>query len=194
MTFAAPPCFKNLFFAACGFFWLSSACASCKLDRLPLTPAMINDFLQKPEIILSDVASSKRGDRALSISIIQYTAAGPAVIQAIKSILPGATPRQRAAIGEGLYTAVALCRAIDPVAAAEIEKAVKSIDDKDVTKAYRPAERRTIGNSKPNIYNGVTPAKPLGHLPELFGKPSAYDPGSLKLKDPFRPMTVGGDP
>jgi hypothetical protein len=155
---------------------------------------MINDFLENPETILSDVVSSKRGDRALSFSITQYAAAGPAVIQAIRSILPGATHRQRDAIGEGLYTAAALCRAIDPLAAAEIEKAVKSIDDKDVTLAYGLAESRILSKSKPKTYNGVSPAKSLGHLPELFGKPSAYDPGSLKLNDPFRPMTFGGDP
>jgi hypothetical protein len=164
--------------------------SSGKLDGLPLTPAMINDFLQKPEIILSDDADGKRGARVLSFSVSQYAAAGPAAIQAIKSILPSATLQQRRAIGEGLYRAVAFCRAIDPVTSTRIGVAVKSIGDKDVMLAYRLAENLSspdTGNSNPNIFSGFASAKPLTHPPGLIGKPSPNDPGSLKLRDPFGP-------
>jgi hypothetical protein len=145
-----PVACQKILYAACGFVWFSNAYASCKLDGLPLTPAMINDFLQKPEIILSDDADGKRGARVLSFSVSQYAAAGPAAIQAIKSILPSATLQQRRAIGEGLYRAVAFCRAIDPVTSTRIEVAVKSIGDKDVMLAYRLAENLSspdTGNS-----------------------------------------------
>jgi hypothetical protein len=180
-------CRKTLY-AACGLVWFSNAYASCKVDGLPLTPAMINDFLQKPEIILGDDAGSKRGARKLSFSISQYAATGSAAIQAIKSILPSATLQQRAAIGEGLYKAVAFCRAIDPLTATRIEIAVNSIGDKEVTLAYRRAANLSgpaTGNSKPKSFSGLASAKPLAPPPGLIGTPSPNDPGSLKLSDPF---------
>jgi hypothetical protein len=183
-----PVACRKILCAACGLVWFSNAYASCKLYGLPLTPAMINNFLQKPEIILSDDASSERGARELSFSIGQYAAAGPAVIQAIKSILPSATLQQRAAIGGGLYTAVAFCRAIDPETATRIEIAVKSIGDNDVTLAYQRAESLSgpaTGNSKPKVLGGFPSAKLLAHPPGLIGNPSPDDHGSLKLSDPF---------
>jgi hypothetical protein len=38
------------FFAAYGLVGLSNAYGACNAPGLPLTPAMINEFLQKPEI------------------------------------------------------------------------------------------------------------------------------------------------
>jgi hypothetical protein len=133
------------FFAAYGLVGLSNAYGACNARGHPLTPAMINDFLEKPEIILSDDTGGKREVHELSVSISRYAVAGPAVIQAIKSILSNATIEQRVAIGEGLYSAFAYCRAIDPVIAARIDSAVKSINDKDVTLAYRLAVSLPIG-------------------------------------------------
>jgi hypothetical protein len=187
MTFAVV-CFKISRYAACGLVGISNAYAACKLDGPMLTPAMINDFLQKPEIILSDDASSKHGARELSVAISQYAAAGPAVIQAIKSILPSATLEQRAAIGEGLYAAVTFCRAIDPVIATRIESAIKSISDEDVMLAYRLAARLSApstGNSQPKIVSGFASPKTSARAPGLIGEPSPTNPGSLKLSDPF---------
>jgi hypothetical protein len=177
-------------FVACGLAWLSNAYASCKLDGVLLTPAMIDDFLQKPQIILSDDASTKRGAHELSVSVSRYAAAGPAAIQAIKSILPSATLQQRAAIGEGLYMVVAYCRAIDPLTAARIESAVKSLGNGDVTLAYQLAaglSGRPSGSPKPKIVSKPTSAQVSGHRPGLIGEPSPADPGSLKLSDPFGP-------
>jgi hypothetical protein len=181
-------CFKISLYAACGLVGISNAHAACKPDGLPLTRAMIDDFLQKPEIILSDDAGSKRGARELSVAISQYAAAGTAVIQAIKSILPSATLQQRAAIGEGFYAAAAFCRAIDPAIATRIESAIKPIGDKDVMLAYRRATNLSApstGNSQPKIVSEFASAKTSARAPGLIGDPSPTNPGSLKLSDPF---------
>jgi hypothetical protein len=173
------------FFAAFGLIGLSNAFGACNPRGLPLTPAMINDFLQKPEIILSDDARGRRALHDLSVSISQYAAAGPAAIQAIKSVLPNATIQQRLAIGEGLYRAIGYCRAIDPVTAARIESAVKSISDEDVTLAYRLGVSSSNKSPQPKLLNGFASTRRPIRLPGLIAEPSPDNPGSLKLSEPF---------
>lgn len=182
--------FRIPFYVAFGLVGFSNAYAACKLDSPALTPAMIADFLQKPEIILNHDAGSKRGAHELSVFISQYATAGPAVTQAIKSIIPSATLRQRAAIGKGLYTAVAFCRATDPAIATRIESAVKLIRDKDVMLGYLLAASLSdpsAGNPHPQVFTGFTSAKPSARASGLIGEPSPTNPGSLKLSDPFGP-------
>ena len=129
----------KILYAACGLVAFSNAYAACKPDG-PVTPEMVADFLDKPEIVLGNDASSKRAANALSLSISQYAAADQATIRALKSILPSATLQQRVAIGQGLYTAVLFCRPIDPAIATWIERGVRLIGDEDVILAYRSAE------------------------------------------------------
>lgn len=186
-------CFRMFLYAAFGLVGISNAVAECKPDGPPLTQAMINDFLQKPEIILSDDANSKREANALRVSISQYAAASPAVIQALKSILPNATLQQRAAVGEGLYAAVIYCRASDSVIANRIESAVKSIGDKDVTHAYRLAASLSglsTDISKPQTLMGLASAKHSARTPASIGVPTPTNRRSLdlKLSDPFRSL------
>lgn len=135
----APVYFRISVYTICGLVGLSCAYAACSPQGLLLTSTTINNFLRHPEIIVSYDASSSRGARELSVAVTRYAAGGPAVIQAIKSILPSATLQQRMAIGEGLSAAVALCRAIDPTFATQIESAIISIGDNDVVKAARHA-------------------------------------------------------
>ena len=128
MIFAPVYCRISVY-TICGLVGLSSAYAACSPQGLLLTSTTI----------VSYDASSSRGARELSVAVTRYAAGGPAVIQAIKSILPSATLQQRMAIGEGLSAAVALCRAIDPTFATQIESAIISIGDNDVVKAARHA-------------------------------------------------------
>jgi hypothetical protein len=208
----------KILYAACGLVAFSNAYAACKPDG-PVTPEMVADFLDKPEIVLGNDASSKRAANALSLSISQYAAADQATIRALKSILPSATLQQRVAIGQGLYTAVLFCRPIDPAIATWIETGVRLIGDEDVILAYRSAENLSdppINIAKPNGFKpvmppagalktllgfkpvkppagalktllGFKPVKPPAGAPELIGKPTPENPGSLDLKlgDPF---------
>lgn len=186
---ALPKGCRNILYAAGGLFWASNACAGCILDAT-LTPAMIDRFLQKPEIILSYNASTQRGTRALKANVTGFVAAAPAAVQAIKSILPGATHQQRTAIGEGLYAAVAHCRTVDPAIAARIETAVKSIGNDDVSLGYQLAANPSggpEGGSNPKLGSGFGHAGPSGGPAGLIGAPTAADPGTLKLADPFGP-------
>jgi hypothetical protein len=178
----------KIFYAASSVFWVSNAWGACRLEGFPVTPAMINDFLQTPEIILSGDAKGQRGVQELRGSVTKYTVAVPAAIQAIKSILPNTTHQQRAAIGEGLYAAVAYCRAIDPATATRIETAIKFLGNDDVRFAYQVAAGLSgppIGVSKPKIVSGFASPKPSGRTTGLIGEPSPANPGSLKLSDPF---------
>ena len=180
MTFAV--CFKILLYAACSLVGISIAFAACKPEGGRVPPAMVNDFLRKPEIILSEDATSKRGARELRASISHYAVASPASIEAIRSILQSTTPQQRAAIGEGLYEAVDLCRATDPATASRIEAAIKSISDRDVMQAYRLAENlsaHSIGNPQPKIISGFTSAKRSAHVQGLIEEPSPTSPGKF---------------
>jgi hypothetical protein len=151
---------------------------------------MITNFLQKPEIILANNASSKDAARALSVSTSQYAAAAQTTVQALKSVLPSATNQQRVAIGEGLYTAVFFCRPIDPEIATRIESGVKMIGDKNVILAYRLIEslsEPSTLSSPPKAMLGFASAEPLAHSAGLIGAPTTTDPGNLdlKLSDPF---------
>lgn len=187
----ADVCFRASLYTVCGFIACSNACAACKPEALQLTPAMIDEFLRKPEILLQRYASSKRGTQDLSVSISQYAAEVPTGAQAIKSILPGATLQQREAIGKGLYRAVAFCEAVDPAIAIRIKNVVKSIGDNVVTHAYLFAESLSdppIDNSPPQSLTKRTSAQPPVRERGLIGEPSLTDPGSLKLADPFRPI------
>jgi hypothetical protein len=141
-------------------------------------------------LVLGNDAGSKRAANALSVSISQYAAADQATIQALKSILPSATLRQRAAIGQGLYTTVLFCRPIDPAIATRIESGVRLIGNKDAIRAYRIAENlsdRPTDISKPKTLAGITLGKPWASAPALLGEPTPTNPGSLdlKLSDPF---------
>jgi hypothetical protein len=180
----------KILYAACGLVTFSNAYAACKPEGPPLTPEMVDNFLDKPEFVLGNDASSKRAAYALSVSISQYAAANQATIGALKSILPSATLQQRVAIGQGLYTAVFFCRPIDPAIASRIESGVRLIGDEDVILAYRIAENLSdpLSNiSKPKTLSGFKPVKPPASAPALIGKPTPTNPGSLDLKlgDPF---------
>ncbi len=180
---------RNILYAAGGLFWASNACAACRLDTT-LTAAMINDFLQKPELFLSGDASSQRGAKELKANVTKFAAAAPAIVRAIKTILPSATHQQRTVIGEGLYAAVAYCRTVDPATATRIEAAVKFIGNGEVTLAYQLAANspvRPAGDSNPKLGSGFGLAEPSGRPPGLIGAPTPADPGSLKLADPFGP-------
>lgn len=171
-------------------FFASVVYAACKPKGPPLTPEMVNNFLGKPEMVLGNDAGSKRAANALSVSISQYAAADQATIQALKSILPSATLRQRVAIGQGLYTTVLFCRPIDPAIATRIESGVRLIGNKDAIRAYRIAENlsdRPTDISKPKTLAGITLGKPWASAPALLGEPTPTNPGSLdlKLSDPF---------
>jgi len=178
---------RKFLYAAGGLIAFSNAYAACKPPGPALTPEMVANFLDKPEIVLGNDASSKRAANALSASISQYAAADQATIGALKSILPSATPQQRVAIGQGLYKAAFVCRPIDPAIATRIESGVRSIGDKDVILAYR-----IVGNlsdppsdiSKPKTLSGFKSVKPSASAPGPMGDPT---PGSLdlKLRDPF---------
>jgi hypothetical protein len=186
MQFPAACC--KIFYAAFGLGAFSNAYAACKLDGLPLTPEMVGNFLDKPEIVLGNDASTKRAASALSVSISQYAAADQATIRALKSILPNATLQQRVAIGQGLYRAVFFCRSIDPAIATRIESGVRLIGDKDVILAYRIAGNLShppSDISKPKTLSGFKSAKPSASAPALI--PTPANPGSLdlKLSDPF---------
>ena len=201
MQFPVASC--KILYAACGLVAFSNAYAACKPEGPPLGPEMVDNFLDKPEIVLDNDASSKRAAYALSASISQYAAADQATIRALKSILPSATLQQRVAIGQGLYTAVLFCRPIDPAIATWIETGVRLIGDEDVILAYRSAENLSdppINIAKPNGFKpvmppagalktllGFKPVKPPAGAPELIGKPTPENPGSLDLKlgDPF---------
>jgi hypothetical protein len=177
----------KILYAACGLVAFSNAYAACKPEGPPLTPEMVGNFLDKPEILLGNDAGSKRAAYALSVSISQYAAADQATIRALKSILPSATLQQRVAIGEGLYTAVFFCRPIDPTIATRIESGVRLIGDKDVILAYRIAGNLSdppSDISKPKTLSGFKSVKPSASAPALIGNPT---PGSLdlKLRDPF---------
>jgi hypothetical protein len=188
MTSAAA--YRKILYTGCGLLWLSNAFATCKLDGLQITPAMINEFLEKPELLLTDDANSIRGAHDLSGSVAKYAAAAPAAIQALKAIIPRATLRQRAAIGAGLSMAVAACHAMDPLAAARLETAISSLDNGDVMAAYLRAQSLSgppAGNSKPKVRSGFAPAKPPATTPGLIGEPARASPESLKLSDPFAP-------
>src|SRR4029077_9817429 len=137
MQFPAACC--KILYAACGLVAFSNAYAACKPEGPPLTPEMVGNFLDKPEIVLGNDASSKRAAYALGVSISQYAAADQATIRALKSILPSATLQQRVAIGKGLNMAVFFCRPIDPAIATRIESGVRLIGDEDVILAYRIA-------------------------------------------------------
>jgi hypothetical protein len=183
-------CCRVFLYAACGLGGFTNARAACKPDGPPLTPAMIKDFLQKPEIVLDNDASSKRAARALSVSVSQYAAANQATVQALKSVLPGTVFQQRVAIGEGLYTAVIFCRPIDPAVATRIESGVKLIGDKDVILAYRIIERlseSSTTNSEPETLTAFASAKPSTRAAGLIGEPTPKTAGNLdlKLSDPF---------
>jgi hypothetical protein len=173
-------CFRISLYAACGLVGLSNAYAACKLNAHPLTPAMKNDLLQKPEIILNEDTSGMRGNRELSVSISQFAAADPAVTQAIiKSIVMTATPQQRMAIGKGLYIAVTFCRGIDAAISSRIESVVKSIGDKDVTLAYLLAANLSdpsTRNSHSQILTGVASTKPSTRAQGMIGEPSPTNP------------------
>jgi len=188
VTFAAV-C-RRILCAGVGLLWLSNASAACKLDDLQVTPAMISAFLQKPELILGDDAHSTRGTHELSLSVSRYAAAAPASIQALKSIISRSTLRQRTAIGEGLYRAVAFCRASDPLTASRIEIAVNSLENGDITAAYLRAARlpgSPPGTSNSKMVNRFAPANAPARPPGLIEDPSYASPGSLKLSDPFGP-------
>ena len=93
--------------------------------------------------------------------------------------------------------------AIDPANATWIETGVRLIGDEDVILAYRSAENLSdppINIAKPNGFKpvkppagalktllGFKPVKPPAGAPELIGKPTPENPGSLDLKlgDPF---------
>jgi hypothetical protein len=185
-----PVACRKILYTACGLIAFSNAYAACKPDGRRLTPEMVADFLDKPEMVLGNDASSKRAANALSVSISQYAAADQATIRALKSILPSATLQQRVAIGQGLYAAVLFCRPIDPAIATWIESGVRLIGDEDVIRAYRTAENLSDppGNiAKPDPLLGFKPVKPPATAPSLIGKPTAENPGSLDLKlgDPF---------
>ncbi|MGH7888548.1 MAG: hypothetical protein ACREPG_11820 [Candidatus Binatia bacterium] len=185
-----PVAFRKILYAACGLIAFSNAYAACKPDGPRLTQEMVANFLDKPEIILGNDASSKRAANAFSASITQYAAADQATIRALKSILPSATLQQRVAIGQGLYAAVLFCRPIDPAIATRIENGVRLIGNQDVILAYRSAENLSDppGNiAKPNTLSGFKPVKPPAISPALIGKPTPANPGSLDLKlgDPF---------
>jgi len=179
---------KVSLYTLCGLVGLSNAYAACNPHGPPLTSATIDNFLRNPEIILSYDASSKLEARELSFSVTQFVAAGPDVIQTIKSILPSATLQQRTAIGEGLFGAVTFCRAVDPTFATRIESAVKSISDRDVIYAYQHAANLSLPstyNSRIKSSTGFVSTTPPAHARALIGEPSPTDPGSLKLSDPF---------
>jgi hypothetical protein len=182
----------KILYAACGLVAFSNAYAACKPEGPPLTPEMVGNFLDKPEIVLDNDASSKRAAYALSASISQYAAADQATIRAIKSILPSATLQQRVAIGKGLYMAVFFCRPIDPAIATRIESGVRLIGDEDVILAYRIAGNMSdppSDISKPKTLSGFKSAKPSASAPALIPTPvpTPANPGSLdlKLSDPF---------
>jgi hypothetical protein len=180
---------RNFLYAAGGLFWVSNACAACRLDTT-LTVAMMNDFLQKPELMLSGDASSQRSAQELKANVTKFAAAAPAAVRVIKTILARATHQQRTVIGQGLYAAVASCRAVDPATATRIETAVKSIGNSDVMLAYQLAANSSVrpaGDSNPKLGSGFGPAEPSGRSPGLIGAPTPADPGSLKLADPFGP-------
>jgi hypothetical protein len=207
MQFPVASC--KILYAACGLVAFSNAYAACKPEGPPLTPEMVDNFLDKPEIVLDNDASSKRAAYALSASISQYAAADQATIRALKSILPSATLQQRVAIGQGLYAAVFFCRPIDPAIATWIETGVRLIGDEDVILAYRSAENLSdppINIAKPKGFKpvkppagalktflGFKPVKPPAGAPALIGKPTPENPGSLDLKlgDPFGSPGVG---
>ena len=177
----------KILYASCGLIAFSNAYAACKPEGPHLTREMIDNFLDKPEIVLGNDASSKRAAYALSVSISQYAAADQATIRALKSILPSATLQQRVAIGQGLYTAVFFCRPIDPAIATRIESGVRLIGDKDVILAYRIAGNLSdppSDISKPKTLSGFKSVKPSASAPGPMGDPT---PGSLdlKLRDPF---------
>jgi hypothetical protein len=186
---------RKFLYAAGGLIAFSNAYAACKPPGPALTPEMVANFLDKPEIVLGNDASSKRAANALSASISQYAAADQATIGALKSILPSATPQQRVAIGQGLYAAVLFCRPINAAIAAYIESGVRLIGDEDVIRGYRTAENlsdppRNIAQPKtaqPKTLLGFKPIKRPANAPALIGKPTPTDPGSLDLKlgDPF---------
>ena len=170
MQFPAACC--KIFYAAFGLGAFSNAYAACKPEGPPLTPEMIDNFLDMPEIVLGNNASSKGAAYALSVSISQYAAADQATIRALKSILPSATLQQRVAIGQGLRTAVFFCRPIDPAIATRIESGVRSIGDKDVILAYRiPGNLSDPPSdiSKPKTLSGFKSVKPSASAPALIG-------------------------
>jgi hypothetical protein len=178
--------FRISVYTICGLVGLSCAYAACSPQGLLLTSTTMNNFLRHPEIIVSYDASSSRGARELSVAVTRYAAGGPAVIQAIKSILPSATLQQRMAIGEGLSAAVALCRAIDPTFATQIESAIISIGDNDVVKAARHAANCQFVNLHcTNKKFELVSTAPSAHARGLIGQASPSNPGRLKLSDPF---------
>lgn len=180
--------FKLSLCAACSVAGISNALAACRPEGGPLPPARIEEFLLNPEIILRTDAASERSARELRISVLRYAAAGPALIRAMKTILPGATPEQKAAIGEGLFGAVLLCMATDPAMAGQIEAAIKLISDRDVMESFRLAKNlaaHPLGGLQPQSGSGFTRARKAAPARGLIEEPTPAGPGSLKLANPF---------
>jgi hypothetical protein len=176
--------------AACGLAIGSSAHAACKLDSSSLSPAALNAFVERPEAILNEGATTRQQARWLSILVSQYAATGPAAIAAITSILPLASPQQRTAIGDGLCAAVTFCRAIDPAVSTRIEKAIKSINDKEVMLAYRCTagfSAPSSADSQPTLLSRAESAKTSVHNPDLLAERPLTGPWNLKIRDPFGP-------
>ena len=174
-----PTCINISALAVCGLTIISSAYAACKPSSSWLSPAALSEYAERPETILINSASTSREADRLSALISEYAATGPAAIETISSVLPKATPRQRIAIGRGLFAAIAFCRVTDSMSSARIERLIKSLNDKEVMLA----NKRAAASSAPSAAN--SPGKKAAHGPDLLGKPPLTGPWSLKLSDPI---------
>jgi hypothetical protein len=172
--------------AVCCLTIASSAYAACKPSSAWLSPVALSDYAERPETILNNSASTTREAERLSALISEYAATGPAAIETIRTVLPDAAPKQRTAIGKGLFAAVALCRVIDPTSSARIERSIKSLSDREVMLAYQRAAASaapSTANSRSQLVIGATPAKNAARGPDLLGKPPLAGPWKLKLDD-----------
>jgi hypothetical protein len=182
--------FKIGFWIACAVTCYSNAFAACKLDSPTPNPSAVNEFLLKPQSMLAGPIGNKREALELSTAVSEIVAAGmnPAVVQAFKVILPGASLPQKEAIGEGFYNAMTHCLRIDSQTASRIETAIPTIGDRDVSLAYARAALLSelfagsshLGNLIPSVAT-----KPQVKGEQLIGEPTVSNPGSLKLADPF---------
>lgn len=175
-------------FVLCGLTIIPSARAACKPSSSWIPPAALSEYAKRPETILNNSENTGREADRLSALIGEYAATDPAAIETIRSVLPMATPRQRTAIGRGLFAAVALCQETDSSSSARIERSIKSLNDRKVMLAYeRAAASAAPSAAKPQskFMIGATLENKAAPGPDLLGKPPLTGPWSLKLGDPI---------
>jgi len=162
--------------------------ASCRLVYNPAFsgPAQIEHFGEAPESLL---LAYPDGGYLMSLAVMQVAATSPRTAAAIIQAAAGATPRQQAALGEGLKTVASFCAPQDPLLAERIKTAVLSSQAGALKRSFlfnlNGDDAESDGPGRPQI--GAIPPVAIAAPPLPLEEPVPPIISGEHVADPFQP-------